>query len=146
MMNEALQTIMTPNPITVEAHETVADAEIKLSIHNVSYLPVMNGHSLVGMISAYDLARKIRSNEDTKLILVKDLMVTKVPKVASSEKVGTAAELFLDRRIHALPVVDNGKLVGIVTQYDVLKYEFNKEYTKPILYKDVLRPNLRLAI
>lgn len=146
MMNEALHTIMTPNPVTIEVHETVANAELKLSIHNVSYLPVLDGNALVGMISTYDLSRKIRSSDDTKTLLVKDVMVTKVAKVGPNEKVGTAAELFLDRRIHALPVVDNGTLVGIVTQYDVLKYEFNKEYTKPILYSDVLRPNLRIAI
>ena len=146
MMNEALHTIMTPNPVTIAVHETVANAELKLSIHNVSYLPVLNGNALVGMISTYDLSRKIRSSDDTKTLLVKDIMVAKVPKVGPNEKVGTAAELFLDRRIHALLVVDNGSLVGIITQYDVLKYEFNKEYTKPILYSDVLRPNLRIAI
>jgi CBS domain-containing protein len=146
MMNEALQTIMTPNPFTIEAHETVADSEVKFTRYNVSYLPVMKDNSLIGMISTYDLARKIRSNDNTKELLVKDVMVAKIPKISPFDKVGTAAELFLDRRIHAIAVVDNGSLVGIVTPYDVLKYEFNKEYTRPILYKDELRSHLRAAI
>lgn len=46
------------------------------------------------------------------------------------DKVGTAAEVFMEHLFHALPVVDNGKLVGIVTSFDVLRYEYNREYPK----------------
>jgi len=65
-------------------------------------------------------------------------MSTKLVKIEPDDKVGTAAELFLDNRFHALPVVAEGKLVGLVTTFDMLKYEFKKEYKEAILYKDVL--------
>ena len=71
--------------------------------------------------------------------LVRDIMSKKVVKINPDDKVGTAAELFLDNRFHALPVVtDDNYLVGLVTTFDVLRYEFKKEYPDPILYKDEL--------
>lgn len=47
-------------------------------------------------------------------------------KLEPEDKIGTAAELFLDNRFHALPVVSDGYLVGLVTTFDVLRYEFKK--------------------
>ena len=55
-------------------------------------------------------------------------MTKKLAKVESTDKIGTAAEVFMEHLFHALPVVDDGKLVGIVTSFDLLKYEYNKEY------------------
>ena len=50
--------------------------------------------------------------------------------VESTDKVGTAAEVFMEHLFHALPVVEEGKLIGIVTSFDVLRYEYQREYPK----------------
>ena len=66
-------------------------------------------------------------------------MTKAVVKLAPKDKVGTAAELFMDRRFKTLPVVNlRNELKGVVTAFDVIKYSFKKEYPKPILYKDRL--------
>jgi CBS domain-containing protein len=58
-------------------------------------------------------------------------MTHRIAKLELDDKVGTAAEIFLENRFHALPIVDeNDHLLGIVTTFDVLKYEFEKEYPK----------------
>ncbi|HMS99346.1 MAG TPA: CBS domain-containing protein [Saprospiraceae bacterium] len=139
MMNEFVQTIMTRNPITISERGTLEDVKKLFDQNRIHHLPVINDEGdLLGLITTYDLWRLNRSFDDYHQISVIDVMNSKFAKVSSDDKVGTAAELFLDRRFHALPVVDGKKLVGIVTSFDVLRYEFRREYEKPILYQDVL--------
>lgn len=138
-MNEFVQTIMTRNPITISERGTLEDVKKLFDQNRIHHLPVINDEGdLLGLITTYDLWRLNRSFDDYHQISVVDVMNSKFAKVSSDDKVGTAAELFLDRRFHALPVVDGKKLVGIVTSFDVLRYEFRREYEKPILYQDVL--------
>ena len=99
--------------------------------------------NLIGLITTYDLWNHRSSNPNETFVT--DVMNTRIVKISINDKIGTAAELFLDNRFHALPVMDGDKLVGIVTTFDVLKYEFKKEYDNIILYKDVFEPNLRTA-
>ena len=73
--------------------------------------------------------------------LVKDVMTKRVVKLSPKDKVGTAAELFMDRRFKTLPVVNsNNRLRGVVTAFDVIRYSFQKAYPTPILYADRRRP------
>jgi len=130
---------MTRNPITISERGTLEDVKKLFDQNRIHHLPVINDEGdLLGLITTYDLWRLNRSFDDYHQISVIDVMNSKFAKVSSDDKVGTAAELFLDRRFHALPVVDGKKLVGIVTSFDVLRYEFRREYEKPILYQDVL--------
>lgn len=134
-MNEAIHTIMTHSPITLTGQHTVADVNLLFRNHRIHHIPVVDGDKLVGLVTSYDLWNKTQGESDD--LKVANVMNKQIVKISSNDKIGTAAELFLDNRFHALPVVDDGKLVGIVTTFDVLKYEFKKEYSKIILYKDV---------
>jgi len=55
-------------------------------------------------------------------------MTKHVATLEPEDKVGSAAELFLENLFHAVPIVKDGVLQGIVTSFDVIKYEFHKEY------------------
>ena len=59
-------------------------------------------------------------------------MSTRIATLEPSSKIGTAAEVFLENLFHALPIVDDGKLVGIITSFDVLKYSFQKAYPNQV--------------
>ena len=62
-------------------------------------------------------------------------MTKKVATLYANEKIGAAAQVFLENLFHGLPIVDeNDNLIGIVTTHDVLKYEFLKEYPNHELY------------
>ena len=146
MMNETIQTIMTPNPQFVYYNSLVSeiiDIFLKKNIHS---LPVLKGEELVGIVSSYDLAGLLTKNQNFDKLEARDIMNSRILRLSPEDKIGTAAELLLDRRFKALPVVNYGRLVGIVTSYDVLRYEFKREYRTPILYKDVLEMNLRAAM
>lgn len=148
MMNEFIQTIMTRNPISLSTKATLADVKQIFDQNRIHHLPVIDDSgTLQGLITTYDLWKLNTSFDDYASIQVTTIMNSKVIKVNKDDKVGTAAELFLDRRFHALPVVDNdNKLVGIVTSFDILRYEFKKEYEKPILYKEVFESESLRAV
>ena len=53
---------------------------------------------------------------------VSDVMIRKVVSVSPSESIPGAAQIMVNRRIHRLPVLDNGKLVGVITAFDLARW------------------------
>jgi CBS domain-containing protein len=128
MMNELVSGIMSTNLITVGPEDnlqTVKDILINNRIHHV---PVVEGKKMVGLITTYDLFKLNVDHKDYPRTKVANVMTKRLAFLEPSDKVGTAAEVFMEHLFHALPVVENGELVGIVTTFDVLKYEYNREY------------------
>ncbi len=147
MMNESVQTIMIKELITLKPESNLAEVRDIFMNKRIHHLPVVDSENkLVGIITTYDLWKQDINMSDYANVLVKDVMSKKVLKIGPDDKVGTAAELFLDNRFHALPVVQDGLLVGLVTSFDVLMYEFKKEYPEPILYREVLEAGLKAAL
>ncbi len=134
-MNEPLSSIMTRDVITAAQDDTLAVARNIFLRNKVHHLPIVNGSRLVGILTTYDLfkingATKDKNYED---IAIRDVMTTHIATLEPEDKIGSAAELFLENLFHAVPIVKNGDLQGIVTSFDVIKYEFHKEYpTQPI--------------
>ena len=137
MMNEEVRSIMTKNPPTVAPETTIEEASKILLKTKVHHLPVVEGKILVGLVTTYDLWKLEKAHASTRDMKVKDVMSTNVIKIIPKDKVGTAAELFMDKRFHGLPVVNlRGELKGVVTSLDVMRYMLKKEYPTPILYAD----------
>jgi len=97
------------------------------------HLPVVQGEKIVGIISMTDLARisfvdSYDPNDfslDTsvyELLTLEQIMVRNPKCIHPNDTVKDTAEHFLSAEYHALPVVENDKLVGIVTTTDLLKY------------------------
>ena len=140
MMNEEVRTIMTTEVVTAQPCQSVGDVAKLMLREQLQQLPVVDatGH-LVGLITSYDMWRDVRRNRDSENRTVGEVMNTHVVKLTPKDKVGTAAELFMDRRFKTLPVVNlRGELKGVVTAFDVIRYSLKKEYREPILYRDVL--------
>jgi CBS domain-containing protein len=129
---------MTTNLITIKPSDKLSHVR-KLFIKDyMHHLVVVENEKLVGILTTYDFLKLDRAYESYDKLEVKDIMSTKLAKVESNTKIGTAAELFLYNRFHALPVVENeDTLIGLVTSFDVLRYEFKKEYPNPILHADL---------
>ncbi len=128
MMNEPLSSIMTRNVITVGPDDKLSTARDIFMKNKVHHLPVVHGTKLLGILTTYDLFKYVRRDTDYENTLVKDVMTKHVATLEPEDKVGSAAELFLENRFHAVPIVKEGELKGIVTSFDVIKYEFHKEY------------------
>ncbi len=139
MLNEHVRDIMTKNPTTVNPSDTIQSVTDLMMKKRLQQLPVVDAEKkLVGIITSYDLWRN-SENTDANDKKVQDVMSTDVLKIAPKDKVGTAAELFLDRRFKTIPVVNlDNELKGVVTAFDVIRLTMQREYDTPILYKDVL--------
>jgi CBS domain-containing protein len=130
MMNEPLSSIMTRNVITARQDDKLAVARSIFLKNKVHHLPIVDGERLVGILSTYDLFRlngehKGKSYDE---IEISEVMTTHIATLEPDDKIGSAAELFLENLFHAVPIVKDGYLEGIVTSFDVIKYEFHKEY------------------
>lgn len=131
MMNEAVSTIMTKELITVQPDDKLSMVLEAFKTKKIHHLPVIEDGKLVGLITTSDLMWLNRSFDDYSTIQVSDVMTRKLATLEPSAKIGTAAEIFLENWFHALPIVDeNELLVGIVTSFDILRYNHNKAYPK----------------
>ena len=129
-MNERLSSIMTTNVFTVKPDDTLTYVQDILLNKRFHHLPVVDDNDkLLGIITSYDLMKLGVSPEDFANTRVKDVMTSRVASLRPEELIGGAARVFLENLFHGLPIADDeGKLVGIVTTHDVLKYLYEKEY------------------
>lgn len=132
-MSGTVADIMTAAPIVVEVPGSRSDA-INIMVRNgLTGLPVIRSSDgkLMGVVSRRDVFRKF--DEDQLSLIMKKGCITVTPETTVEE----AARIFSTKRIHRLPVVDNGKLVGIVTPTDMLRLV--KEMKTDLLAEDVIR-------
>lgn len=101
---------------------SVYDALVIMAEKNIGALLVMKGDQVVGMMSERDYARRVdlagHSAVNTK---VHEVMSSKVISVKPSETVEQCMELMTDRHFRHLPVMDEGKLLGLVSIGDLVK-------------------------
>ncbi len=140
MLNEEVRKIMTKNPIVASPESSIEEVSELMAEQKLQQLPVVENGKLIGLITSYDLWKNSMHPENGQARQVKDVMITNVLVIAPKDKVGTAAELFIDKRFKTLPVVNlDNDLKGVITAFDVIKHVFKREYpTKHILYKEIL--------
>lgn len=107
---------------------TVFDALKLLAARNVGALLVMDGDRLVGLFSERDYARKIvlhgKTSRETP---VREVMVERVPCVRPNQSVEEAMAIMTQFRTRHLPVVEDGKVVGIVSIGDLVKEHVSEQ-------------------
>lgn len=131
MMNETVQEIMVRDVICVNPTDSLQKVKELLINNRIHHVPVVETDmKLVGIITTYDLFKLAVDHKDYPTTKVGNVMTKILATIEPIDKVGTAAEVFMEHLFHALPVVENGKLVGIVTSFDVLRYEYNREYPR----------------
>jgi len=136
MMNQEVRQIMTKDPIVVTPEQSVSEVSKMMLQRKMQQLPVVTDGKLAGLITAYDLWRDDgpSGNGERK---VRDVMTTNVLTIAPKDKVGTAAQLFADKRFKTLPVVNlRNELKGVVTAFDVIRQAYIAEVPRPSLYKE----------
>lgn len=121
----------SPEVFAVGPDAAVIDAIRLMADKGIGAVLVMEGHSLVGILSERDYARKIvlheRSSHKTK---VTDIMTAKVVTVAPSEQVEHCLQLVTDYRIRHLPVVDGSGVIGVISIGDLVKSVIDEQAQK----------------
>ena len=107
---------------SVNPDDTVFSALEAMAEHNVGAVLVLDGDELSGILTERDYARKVKlqalGSNDTP---VGQIMTTIVHTVAPTATVAECMQLMTDERVRHLPVVDDGRLVGVVSIGDVVK-------------------------
>lgn len=129
-MSATVADYMTRNPSTVNQKEPVKRAAELLNPLKFRHLPVVDDNqAVVGIISDRDL-RNIKTALDflseavegnTDSLPVKEVMTGNVKTIQPNQALTDAAKIMNDMKIGALPVVEHGKLIGIVTYSDILR-------------------------
>ncbi|MEW4923680.1 CBS domain-containing protein [Algibacter sp. 2305UL17-15] len=125
--------IMTHNVITLKKDDNLEKAEHLFKHHRIRHIPVVNENVVIGMLSYTDLLRlsfgDLTDNTEKgtdvlvyNMFTINQVMNRRVVSVSSSSSIKEVAEILATKEFHALPVVDNNKLVGIVTTTDLIKY------------------------
>lgn len=113
---------MVENVVTVKPNDTIKKAAELMNLHGISSLVVVDSGKPVGMITERDMLDRVLNNSMvTKEAAVTEIMSKPVVTVCPNMRAGDAAKVMIERNIKKLPVVENGRLVGIVSLTDLLR-------------------------
>lgn len=136
--------IMSTNPITIDANKTVKDAAELMFDKNISILPVFDGDKFVGLITQSDFVGKavdvphavvsmkqlfgqnfnaqsveeVYKNAQSKPL--SEVMSTGIKSVGPNDSIDAVVDAMIKSNLKRLPVVEDGKLVGIITRRNIL--------------------------
>jgi len=120
-----LKELLAAKPPIVHAvapADSVYSALQRMADHGIGFLVVLDGDRLAGVLSERDYARKVilrdRSSKET---LVRDIMTTDVVTVTPDHSIPQCMALMSARGIRHLPVVERGKVIGVLSVRDLLK-------------------------
>ena len=115
-----IKDIMTQSVVSIDPGESVEVAARTMSRHNIGALPVCTNGKLCGMLTDRDIVtRCLAANRQPANTQVRQVMTEQVTSVRPDMDTGAAAHLMGRLQIRRLPVVDNGKLCGMVSLGDM---------------------------
>jgi acetoin utilization protein AcuB len=127
-----IRELMTGGLITVRPETTVPEARDLMTAEKIRHLPVMGpGGALAGIVTDRDIrlnlpsrATSLSAGEINHLLgklTVGEIMTRSVVTIGPDDPAREGARLMLDHKIGALPVLDDGRLIGIITETDIVR-------------------------
>ena len=138
----AIATIMSKELITVAPETSLTQIKQTFDNHTFHHLPVVQaGGKLVGIISKEDFARaaymlslnttgQAYSQLEYASLCANDIMTIYPVFLEPHDTVGLAADIFLANKFHALPILDEGQLVGLITTHDLVRFAFSDHVSR----------------
>lgn len=131
--NIPVSTIMTKDVITLNKTDNLDTAEVLFKKNNIRHIPVVDQKEIIGMLSYTDLLRisfadavdEYEQDVDTivyNMFTIEQVMAKNLISVNPDTTIKEVAEILSKREFHALPVVNEGKLEGIVTTTDLINF------------------------
>ncbi len=115
---------MTKEPITVTPNKTAFECAALMKKEHVGSVIVENKGKIAGILSEQDLVYNlVADNKNPKKTLVKDIMTKEVITISPNKDITDAMLKMSELNVRRLPVVEEGKIVGMLTLKDVLKIE-----------------------
>ena len=121
-MAKKIREVMTPAPETIQADRPATEAAQKMKEADAGMIPVMTNGNLLGTVTDRDIAlRIVAEGKDPQSTLVGEIASTDPITVAPDEDLDAALEKMAKHQVRRLPVVEDGRLIGVVAQADVAR-------------------------
>lgn len=119
--------IMTSNVATATPDNSLEEVAIMMRDEDTGAIPVLDGDELTGIITDRDIViRALAEGKDAVETRVEDILTDNLETIEPDSEVDEAADLMAQRQIRRLPVVENGKLLGVVSLGDIaVKHQAN---------------------
>jgi CBS domain-containing protein len=128
-----IQELMTVKPRTVKTGDSIVDAAKLMRGEDAGIAPIVDGERLVGVVTDRDIAiRVVAEGKDPATTKVEEIASGNLVTVEPGQDLDDALRLMAQHQVRRLPVVDDGKLVGIVAQADVAKHADAKRTGKVV--------------
>ena len=122
-MGKSIKDTMTSNPCSIDADKPVSYAAKMMRDEDVGLAPVVEGDRLVGTLTDRDIAvRVVAEGRDAESTTVREVASPAVVTVNPEQGLDEALSLMAEHQVRRLPVVENGRLVGVVAQADVAEH------------------------
>ena len=120
MPDKTVRDAMTASPTAIAGDKSVVEAARAMTTENVGSLPVVDEQKLVGIVTDRDLVTHVLAKDlDPHKVPVADVATQDPVSVSPDESLDTALQRMADEQVRRLPVVEDGRLVGILAQADV---------------------------
>ena len=135
--NTPVSEIMTREVISLNTSDQLERAEEIFKSRKIRHIPIVRNDKIVGMLSYNDLLRisfadaysGVIDEVDSsvyEMFSLDQVMVKNPVSIAPTQTISELATVFTKREFHALPVVEDGRLVGIVTTTDLIRFMLGK--------------------
>lgn len=137
---EKIQDIMTRNVETCSLLDNVFEVAVKMKEWNVGVVPIVDNDKLVGMITDRDIVLRCIAEKHPASSKVEEIMSSNLITVSPESTTREAIQLMAEHQIRRLPVVEGGRLVGIVALGDFAIREMTDDQAKVAL-TEISEPN-----
>jgi mannose-6-phosphate isomerase-like protein (cupin superfamily)/CBS domain-containing protein len=151
-MKDTVEKIMSKDVLKIDLSDSLSVAKGIFRKYDIRNLPVVTETKLVGMLSRTDIMRlsfgSTFSEDDDEvdatlldMLTIKDLMNHSPKTISPTSSINAVAEILVNEKFQALPIVYKDELLGIITTTDIIKYHLNKFKNKKVQKKyEELRP------
>jgi CBS domain-containing protein len=121
-MGKSVREAMTPGPETIQADQPAAEAAKLMKEADAGMIPVMTDGALVGTVTDRDIAvRVVAEGKDPRSTPVHEIASTDIVTIEPDRDLDEALQLMAKHQVRRLPVVEDGRLIGILAQADVAR-------------------------
>jgi len=124
---------------TIRPDASIRELLDMLAEHNIGAMVVSDdGEAMIGIVSERDVVRKLRDVENARDMTVADIMTTDVRVCAPHDSFGSLMLVMTEHRVRHVPVIDDGRLVGVLSIGDAVKHRMEQlEFERDQLNKYV---------
>lgn len=115
--------VMNRDVVTIKGELTVKKASEIMMKYGIGSLIVIEGAKIAGMLTEGDVVKSIAQDKNPENTLIEDVMSKKVITIEPDKKIEDAVDLMVKNKIKKLPVVENGKIKGILSVTDIAVVE-----------------------